>query len=256
MKFLKTFFSQNAHWVVNKELVRLVGGLEEAVLFTDFVDKYTFYETRDELIEIEGSLYFFATASQIEDTTLLSYHRQTQCINKLKLLGVIDTKTFGMPAKKYFTVCENALHSLFGNSFQKIQIHGLENLERSNIINDNNNIKELLDSKNSNPCIQNSSKLDITNINISIPTHLLSDEEKRQRTELFFDAFVNKEGQWLRLASEKAGFKRTDKMISEVKNYCNDVLYLQDRVCEHTLSTAKSHFINWFNKRNPKAVKQ
>jgi len=163
MGYTKILLSQSAFWQVNKLLTMKLNSIEAALFFSDLVDKEFYYESRDELIEINGKFYFYATSDQIKDNTTLTYKVQKKCIKILLDSELIETKLMGMPARLHFTICSDKLDQLFKTSIAEKSKQVLPKREVNN--NRVNNNKEII-----NTIKQNSQKtlFDIPDINAEL----------------------------------------------------------------------------------------
>lgn len=106
---IKNVLSTNAHWQVNKHLSRVFGDLRAAVLLSELIDCYLFFEKENKLEEYNGDMYFYETSEKMEEKTTLSYREQKTVISISEKAEVIKTKRMGTPAKLYFSVCEDNL---------------------------------------------------------------------------------------------------------------------------------------------------
>jgi hypothetical protein len=91
--------------VVNKSLARVLG-LDASILFSEIVSKFKYHQDREELTE--GNWFYF-TEDKIEQNTTLKRSVQDKAIKKLVDLGLIMKKLMGMPSKRYFTICKEAI---------------------------------------------------------------------------------------------------------------------------------------------------
>jgi hypothetical protein len=116
MSFIKNVLSSNAHWCVNKRIVKEVG-CESSLLLTFLIDKMNIHEK--ELIAFDNGLYFYATSKNIEDDIFIKYKVQKTCIDKLVKCRLIKTKLMGVPAKLHFSICENNIILLMNSSIDE-----------------------------------------------------------------------------------------------------------------------------------------
>ncbi len=123
---MRNILSQNAFWIVNKEMAKKVG-LDAALLLSDLVTKQEYF--------IEE--WFFNTADNIKEDTTLSYYQQKKEIKILVDKGFIETKLVGVPPRLNFKILENQILS-----FLNIDIRKTEDIYNKNTINKNtfNNI--------------------------------------------------------------------------------------------------------------------
>lgn len=87
-------------WLVNKRLVKTIG-LEETLLLSDLLAKYTYFSDKNEL---DRNGFFFNTRENIEEDTTLTPYQQRKAITKLKKLGLVKTKEQGLPKKTYYKI--------------------------------------------------------------------------------------------------------------------------------------------------------
>ena len=142
---IKTILSQGAFWQINKALAQNVG-LEAALLLSDLIDRESYFENRDMLVNINGEGFFFVTSEQIEQSTTLSYHKQRKCLKTLKNKGMIKTFLRGVPAKTHYKIDENKIWSYLKTSSKEISkpvLKEFKNLNLKNLKTINNN-KEII----------------------------------------------------------------------------------------------------------------
>ena len=110
---------------VNKSLLKMVG-LEASVLLGELASEYVYFEGQEGLED--G--FFYSTIENIEERTTLSVHQQKTAIRKLKELGLIETKVKGVPAKRFFRICEEQVCDLLQNQFVKNSQTGLSEIDK------------------------------------------------------------------------------------------------------------------------------
>ena len=94
------------YWVLNKDVVRLVG-LETAFLLTCFAEAETM------LADKEG--WFYQTIERTEEITGLKRSRQDKATRKLVELGILEQINKGLPMKRYFRINYKVLKELWKN---------------------------------------------------------------------------------------------------------------------------------------------
>jgi hypothetical protein len=131
---IKQLFSQNAHWQINKDFAR-VYGLEAAILISDLVDKWIYFECNE---------WFFNTSENIERDTTLSYHKQKEALKILVFNGFIETSLQGIPAKLHFKIIESKILNFFNTGFKKTSKQDVKefNTNKNKVIRINNNNKD------------------------------------------------------------------------------------------------------------------
>jgi hypothetical protein len=131
---IKQLFSQNAHWQINKDFAR-VYGLEAAILISDLVDKWIYFECNE---------WFFNTSENIERDTTLSYHKQKEALKILVSNGFIETSLQGIPAKLHFKIIESKILNFFNTGFKKTTKQDVKefNTNKNKVITIKNNNKD------------------------------------------------------------------------------------------------------------------
>lgn len=111
--------TDEAHWRVNKRLVYAVG-LDAALLLTNLVSKQYYFKSKKTLTR-EG--FFFNTQKNITESLGMSPHTQRQVIRKLELIGILETRKMGIPAKTYFKVVNNKMLKILTTGALKFEAH-------------------------------------------------------------------------------------------------------------------------------------
>ena len=142
---IKSVLSQSAFWQINKALAQKVG-IEPALLLSDLIDRESYFDNRNMLIDINGEGYFFVTSKQILDATTLSYRKQKGSIKTLENEGMIKTFLRGVPAKLHFTICESKIWQSVNTSISEtinLDLAETQNKNERNAKTINNN-KEII----------------------------------------------------------------------------------------------------------------
>ena len=114
MNILKLLAS-SSFITLNKDLAREIG-LYEAIIYAELCSKALYYTERNEL-DNEG--YFYFTSNQLENSTTLSYKKQSPALRNLKESGLISSKITGLPAKTYYKISEIEIDNLVTKFLQK-----------------------------------------------------------------------------------------------------------------------------------------
>ena len=101
--------------VVNKKLARKIG-LNEAVILSELISRFKWHQSKGE----DKSDWFYCTKDTLEEQTSLNRYYQDKAINSLKELGLIDKKTTGMPARRYFKIITKKVLELIDGKFGTI----------------------------------------------------------------------------------------------------------------------------------------
>jgi hypothetical protein len=187
---IKNILSGNAHWQVNKHLSRIFGDLRAAVLLSDFIDSYLFFEEKGQLYERDGLLWFFETCEKTEEKTMLSYREQKKCISILEKHGVIKVGLYGQPAKLHFSICENKIWQLLNSSIAETA--NLELSKTQNYLYKEYKNKEYINQEKENFKFSQSTKKKDKNLNEqennstllnALPKEEKSCEKKEEKTK-------------------------------------------------------------------------
>lgn len=101
MANLKKIIGNQAHWTLNKELVRKIGIAETLVL--------------QHLIDLQENIFeneFYQQIGRIAEELTLGEWKVKECLKTLKEYGLIDIVKKGMPAKNYYKVYGKAVVEL------------------------------------------------------------------------------------------------------------------------------------------------
>ena len=244
---IKSVLSQGAFWQINKSLAQKVG-LEAALLLSDLIDRESYFDSRDMLININGEKYFFVTSKQISDATTLSYRKQKSSITTLENEGMIKTFLRGVPAKLHFTICESKIWQSVNTSISetiKLDLAETQNKNERNAKTINNN-KEIIIHNNN---IINKQKakayfddLDINNLFIEFLD--LRKSLKAKNTDRAISLVLKKlEGL----------SKETQKEILEqsIENSWKSVFPIKKQFNKEKPSLAKKYFPEMFDAKDP-----
>lgn len=142
---LKQLLMSSNYYVLNKQIIKALG-IESTFLLTALI------EASDGLADENG--WFYKTAPSLEEETGLSKHKQSNIIDELIRLEILEQENKGMPMKRFFRINFKKIEELVFKSkeskdltacSEKIE-HNKEyiinNLDNNNLINNNLN-KEL-----------------------------------------------------------------------------------------------------------------
>ena len=101
--------ASNNFIVVNKTLIREFG-LECAVVLGALASQLEYFKE-----DLQDG-FFYATVDRIKEDTGLSDYQQRQAVSKLQAAGIIETKVMGLPAKRFFRICEEVLQNKFSKN--------------------------------------------------------------------------------------------------------------------------------------------
>lgn len=106
--------SQSARWVINKQLAHTIG-LDSALLLSELSDQYEYWQKKDQLIECDWDLYFYASGEKLKENTWLSIKKQRVAVQKLIQIGFIKSRLMWVPATLHYslihTIIEEKLKS-------------------------------------------------------------------------------------------------------------------------------------------------
>ena len=101
---------------VSKNLIAAIG-LNEAIVFSELVSKYNYYEKENML----NNGYMYCTYDDLRISTGLSQTAQTNAIKNLEKLNLIKCTIAGFPKKRYITVLDAELSKYLQQGKEKIE---------------------------------------------------------------------------------------------------------------------------------------
>jgi hypothetical protein len=183
--------------IVNKKLAYNIG-LHEAIMYSELLSKYKYFAEKNEL-QPDG--YFFNTVANMQKDTTLSDHQQRKAIRSLEKLGLIEYKTKGLPAKRYFKIVEDEA---------TIKQYLMDNIEikiSKNLITSSEEIKELdLKKLQSNNTNINNTKINNTKVK---GVNGIKFSEENIYSQLSHKRFEN-------------NLSKIDSILSSIPNYNKD----------------------------------
>jgi len=100
----KQLLLSNNYWVINKDLVQLLG-IEATFLLSNFAEA--------EQIMLYKDGWFYQTSETVEKVTTLTRYRQDNAIKKLVEMNILEQANKGMPMKRYFKINYDVLTTKF-----------------------------------------------------------------------------------------------------------------------------------------------
>ena len=179
--------------VVNKMVAKELG-INTALLLGELASQYQYY-ARNDMLDEDG--YFYATNKDIEEETTLTIKQQKSATDRLEMMGVLNTKVCGMPAKKWFKFNIKALEVQLGRNCLTSSAKTAEQV-RQNLPNINNNIY------NSIVCIDNPTSKPSPIENLSSYSTAKSTEEEAKSNREATSSLENPKGK--KLAEEVIGY--------------------------------------------------
>lgn len=79
-------------------------GLNAAVVYSALISKMAYYSGRGML---GGEGWFYSTVADLQESTSLSKRQQCTAVKTLTEAGLIECKKDGMPARRYFRICDD-----------------------------------------------------------------------------------------------------------------------------------------------------
>lgn len=196
MESIKQLLKSNSFFVLNKQLVKVLG-IETAFLLS------VLSEAEEQLADDEG--WFYQTSSTIEEITGLSNHKQTVAIEKLIKLEILEQKNMGVPCKRYFKISFEKIKNLVFKNFEnrtsknlKTSLQKISNNKEHNIKNlDKEHIKEKINKKE------------------ILIEHIQELDMEQERKEVFIEWIEYKQ----EIKSQYSSRKSIDILIKQWKNY-------------------------------------
>lgn len=100
--------------MVNKTLAKMVG-LVPATIYGELLSTFMYWKQREQLTLIDGKEWFFCTIEDLEDKTTIKKDTQAKAIKTLEKAGLLETKRYGLPAKRYFHITNTLNELLFAD---------------------------------------------------------------------------------------------------------------------------------------------
>ncbi|CAL7895125.1 hypothetical protein [Fusobacterium necrophorum] len=196
MESIKQLLKSNSFFVLNKQLVKVLG-IETAFLLS------VLSEAEEQLADDEG--WFYQTSSTIEEITGLSNHKQTVSIEKLIKLEILEQKNMGVPCKRYFKISFEKIENLVFKNFEnctsknlKTSLQKISNNKEHNIKNlDKEHIKEKINKKE------------------ILIEHIQELDMEQERKEVFIEWIEYKQ----EIKNQYSSRKSIDILIKQWKNY-------------------------------------
>ena len=198
---IKSVLSQSAFWQINKALAQKVG-IESALLLSDLIDRESYFDNRNMLIDINGEGYFFVTSKQILDATTLSYRKQKGSIKTLENEGMIKTFLRGVPAKLHFTICESKIWQSVNTSISetvKLDLAETQNKNERNAKTINNNKEIIIDNNNKNNKVKENKPSNL----LEVEEYFIFKKSNKDEAENFFEYYENNGWKVGRVAMKK-----------------------------------------------------
>lgn len=128
---LKPILGKNAHWTLNKVLVRQLG-LAETLVLQHIIDLTESAFKREQI---------FQPINQMAEELGITEYNVKQAVNKLKEVGLIDVERRGIPYKNYYSVnSEIVMQFMSGSNSPAIELNSTQYSEttKSNSIDNTN----------------------------------------------------------------------------------------------------------------------
>ena len=104
----------------NRALAHAIG-MTETIIYSALISKYTYYESRDRLLD---GRWFYCTTVDLQESTTFTKRIQKTAIDKLEEEGLISVMVTGMPARRYFSISDDLelLRSLIDRGIEKSKL--------------------------------------------------------------------------------------------------------------------------------------
>lgn len=274
MILVKEILKSSSYFVLNKEIVRKYGA-NCALLLSTLSEAESMFQEEDG--------WFFQTIETIEEVTGLSRKTQALCIKSLLEDGIIEQKNVGLPRRRFFKINYEKVYKLVwpkgtvqyvpnGHTGMSERDNNKESINKEHNKENNNKREISQNEKIENERADNNDTIDASssslenkpgaaaagefsstrgfnwkNIKLRMPEDIeLTDDQKRERIKLILEATVSDRRWCEHVAMTRK--KVVEWVHKRFEDFCIKVLYEQDYVYEHSLMTAKSHFINILNK--------
>lgn len=163
--------------IINKALARNIGN-DCAIMFSELISKYNYFKERGTTTNDD---YFFNTIEDMQYDTNLTEYQQRKTIKKLVEFGLVETKVKGLPATRYFKICQE--ESVIAQFLKNLRTRPLKNKEFDT---------EKLKGNNTNPTIlkkdnENGGLSDDKRTSYSTP--LYDKEEVREAMKTYLNVY-------------------------------------------------------------------
>ena len=88
---------------INRPLAHAIG-MSEAIVYAALIAKHSYYSANGKLTD-DG--WFFSTVTDLQESTTFGVKAQKSAIRNLTDRGLIQCEIRGMPAKRYFKICDD-----------------------------------------------------------------------------------------------------------------------------------------------------
>lgn len=122
MANLKKVIGNQAHWTLNKELVKKIGIAETLVL--------------QHLIDLQANIFegeFYQQIDRISEELTLGEWKVKECLKTLKELGCIEIVKKGMPAKNYYKVIGKRILDIINSELPQVSRKSTDLLEEAQL---------------------------------------------------------------------------------------------------------------------------
>jgi DNA-binding transcriptional regulator GbsR (MarR family) len=143
-ELLSNVLKSNGYLIINKILAKEIG-LEASICLADLISKEEYFKNNN-LLDKDG--FFYNTRDNITKDTTLSAYQQRIAVNKLRDIGILDTKQKDIPKKMYYRINYLSVVKFLTTSDKKTshQVVKKLNINNNKNNNKNNNIQSFQDS--------------------------------------------------------------------------------------------------------------
>jgi len=205
---------------VSKNLIAAIG-LNEAIVFSELVSKYNYYEKENML----NNGYMYCTYDDLRISTGLSQTAQTNAIKNLEKLNLIKCTIAGFPKKRYITVLDAELRKYLQQGKEKIE-QLKANIRRNQYIDINK---------------MDINKMDINNMDINtIENDMQYIENDMQYIDINMPLYTN---QYRIINNNNNNINNTKEIIKENNNNNNNISYNTENDINNN-TKEENNFIN------------
>lgn len=137
-KILDGFLTQDAYWVVNKQIARKVG-IDAAIVLSDLMSKKKYFASKNQLTE-DG--YFFNTAFNMETDTGISRRKRERAINTLVEMKWLQVSLRGIPAKNHYRLDYDAIYDFLTEPENPLDFPVRPNMTNTSVQNEQTGVPE------------------------------------------------------------------------------------------------------------------
>ena len=132
-----SFLNNEEYQTYNRRIAKFCGSVDAAIMISELINRFEYHTKNNELTShsSHGDNWFYYTIELCEERTCLSRKQQDAALNILIEKGLIEKKSFGVPAKRHFRINEEKILELYGLSKRHSSLYQSDKLDCTNRTN-------------------------------------------------------------------------------------------------------------------------